>query len=115
MDRKESDILSEELLFSLSTRPQFNLFLNLFIKLDQLKTEFKKRYKIEESDKLNLITNLNKLLKWLENLKPNSEKSWLQLDQQFALVEKSLNFTKALLLFMSLLAIIQILEIFAVF
>ena len=42
--------------------------LNLFIKLDQLKTELKKHYEIEESDKLNLITKLNKSLKLLENL-----------------------------------------------
>ena len=71
--------------------------LNLFIKLDQLKTE------------------LNKSLKLLENLKSNSEKSQFQLDEQLALTEKYLNFTKALLLFTSLLAIIQIFDIFSVF
>lgn len=71
--------------------------LNLFIKLDQLKTE------------------LNKSLKLLENLKSNSEKSQFQLDEQLALVEKYLNFTKALLLFTSLLAIIQIFDIFSIF
>ena len=32
--------------------------LNLFIKLDQLKTELKKRYEIEEFDKLNLISKI---------------------------------------------------------
>jgi len=42
--------------------------LNLFIKLDQLKTELKKHYEIEESKKL------NKSLKLLENFKSNSEK-----------------------------------------
>lgn len=83
--------------------------LNLFIKLDQLKTELKKRYEIEESDKLNLITRLNKSLKLLDNLESNSEKS------QFQLAEKYLNFTKALLLFTSLLSIIQIFDIFSVF
>ncbi len=71
--------------------------LNLFIKLDQLKTE------------------LNKSLKLLENLKSNSEKSQVQLDEQLALTEKYLNFTKALLLFTSFLAIIQIFDIFSVF
>lgn len=71
--------------------------LNLFIKLDQLKTE------------------LNKSLKLLENLKSNSEKSQFQLDEQLALTEKYLNFTKALLLFMSLLSIIQIFYIFSLF
>jgi len=71
--------------------------LNLFIKLDQLKTE------------------LNKSLKLLENLKSNSEKSQFQLDEQLALTEKYLNFTKALLLFTSLLAILQIFDIFSVF
>ncbi len=71
--------------------------LNLFIKLDQLKTE------------------LNKSLKLLENLKSNSEKSQFQLDEQLALTEKYLNFTKALLLFTSLLAIIQIFDIFSAF
>lgn len=89
--------------------------LNLFIKLDQLKTQLKKRYEIEESEKLNLITNLNKSLKVLENFKSNSEKSWLQLDQQLALAEKYLNFTKALLVYTSLLAIIKIFEIFSLF
>lgn len=89
--------------------------LNLFIKLDQLKTQLKKRYEIEESEKLNLITNLNKSLKLLENFKSNSEKSGLQLDQQLALAEKYLNFTKALLVSTSLLAIIQIFEIFSLF
>ena len=89
--------------------------LNLFIKLDQLKTELKKRYEIEEFDKLNLISKLNKSLKLLENLKSNSEKSQFQLDEQLALTEKYLNFTKALLLFTSLLAIIQIFDIFSVF
>ena len=89
--------------------------LNLFIKLDQLKTELKKRYEIEKSDKLDLITKLNKSLKLLENLKSNSEKSQFQLDEQLALTEKYLNFTKALLLFTSLLAIIQIFDIFSVF
>ena len=48
--------------------------LNLFIKLDQLKTELKKRYEIEEFDKLNLISKLNKSLKLLENLESNSKK-----------------------------------------
>lgn len=72
----------------------------------------KKRYEIEESDKLNLITKLNKSLKVLENLKSNSEKSQFQLNEQLALTEKCLNFTNALLLFMSLLAIIQIFDIF---
>lgn len=71
--------------------------LNLFIKLDQLKTE------------------LNKSLKLLENLKSNSEKSQFQLDEQLALTKKYLNFTKALLLFTSLLSIIQIFYIFSVF
>ena len=89
--------------------------LNLFIKLDQLKTELKKRYEIEESDKLNLITKLNKSLKLLENLKSNSEKSQFQLDEQLNIAEKYLNFTKALLLLTSLLAIIQIFDIFSVF
>lgn len=89
--------------------------LNLFIKLDQLKTELKKRYEIEKSDKLDLITKLNKSLKLLENLKSNSEKSQFQLDEQLALTEKYLNFTKAFLLFTSLLAIIQIFDIFSVF
>lgn len=84
--------------------------LNLFIKLDQLKTELKKRYKIEESEKLNLI----KSLKLLENFKSNLEKSQLQIDQQFALTEKYLNFTKALLISTSLLAIIQIFKILIV-
>ena len=87
--------------------------LNLFIKLDQLKTQLNKLNKIEESEKLNLITNSNKLLKLLENFNFNSEKSTLQLDQQLTLVEKYLNFTKALLGFTSLLAIYQILEIFS--
>lgn len=89
--------------------------LNLLIKLDQLKTELKKRYEIEESDKLNLITKLNKSLTLLENLKLNSEKSQFQLDQRLALAEKYLNFTKALLLFTSLLTIIQIFDILSVF
>ena len=71
--------------------------LNLFIKLDQLKTE------------------LNKSLKLLENLKSNSEKSQFPLDEQLAITEKYLNFTKALLLFMSLLSIIQRFYIFSVF
>jgi hypothetical protein len=51
--------------------------LNLFIKLDQLKTQLKKHYEIEESEKL--------------------------------------NFTKALLVSTSLLAVIQIFEIFSLF
>lgn len=85
--------------------------LNLFIKLDQLKTELKKRYEIEESEKLNLI----KSLKLLENFKSNLEKSQLQIDQQLALTEKYLNFTKALLISTSLLAIIQIFKIFSLF
>ena len=89
--------------------------LNLFIKLDQLKNQLEKRYEIEESEKLNLITNLNKSLKLLENFKSNSEKLGLQLDQQLALAEKYLNFTKALLGFTSLLAIIQIPDIFSLF
>ena len=89
--------------------------LNLFIKLDQLKTQLKKRSEIEESEKLNLITNLNKSLKLLENFKSNSEKSGLQPDQQLALAEKYLNFTKALLVSASLLAIIQIFDIFSLF
>jgi hypothetical protein len=55
------------------------------------------------------------LLKLLENFNFNSEKSSLQLDQQFTLAEKYLNFTKALLGFTSLLAIYQILEIFSWF
>jgi len=46
-----------------------SVHLNLFIKLDQLKTQLKNRYEIEESEKLNLITNLNKSLKLLENFK----------------------------------------------
>ena len=71
--------------------------LNLFIKLDQLKTE------------------LNQSLKLLENLKSNSEKSQFQLDEQLAITEKYLNFIKALLLFTSLLSIIQIFYIFSVF
>jgi hypothetical protein len=89
--------------------------LNLFIKLDQLKTQLGKRYEIEESEKLNLITNLNKSLKLLENFKWNSEKRGFQLDQQLALADKYLNFIKALLVFISLLAIIQISEIFSLF
>jgi hypothetical protein len=89
--------------------------LNLFIKLDQLKTQLKKHYEIEESEKLNLITNLNKSLKLLENFKWNSEKRGFQLDQQLALADKYLNFIKALLVFISLLAIIQISEIFSLF
>jgi hypothetical protein len=89
--------------------------LNLFIKLDQLKTELKKRYEIEESDKLNFSTKLNKSFKLLEDLKSNSEKFQFQLDEQLALTEKYLNFTKALLLLTSLLAIIQIFNIFSVF
>ena len=89
--------------------------LNLFIKLDQLKTQLEKRYEIEESEKLNLITNLNKSLKLLENFKSNSEKPGFQLDQQLALADKYLNFIKALLVFISLLAIIQISEIFSLF
>jgi hypothetical protein len=89
--------------------------LNLFIKLDQLKTQLKKHYEIEESEKLNLITNLNKSLKLLENFKSNSEKPGFQLDQQLALADKYLNFTKALLVSTSLLAIIQIFEIFSLF
>lgn len=89
--------------------------LNLFIKLDQLKTQLKKRYEIEESEKLNLIISLNKSLKLLENFKSNSKKSQFQLDQQLALAEKYLIFTKALLVSTSLLAIIQIFEIFSLF
>ena len=89
--------------------------LNLFIKLDQLKTQLEKRYEIEESEKLNLITNLNKSLKLLENFKSNSEKPGFKLDQQLALADKYLNFIKALLVFISLLAIIQISEIFSLF
>ena len=89
--------------------------LNLFIKLDQLKTQLKNHYEIEESEKLNLITNLNKSLKLLENFKSNSEKPGFQLDQQLALADKYLNFTKALLVSTSLLAIIQIFEIFSLF
>ena len=89
--------------------------LNLFIKLDQLKTQLKKHYEIEESEKLNLITNLNKSLKLLENFKSNSEKPGFQLDQQLALADKYLNFTKALLVSTSLLAIIQIFKIFSLF
>ena len=89
--------------------------LNIFIKLDQFRTELKKRYEIEESDKLNLMTKLNKSLQLLENLKSNSEKSQFQLDQQLALTEKYLNFTKAVLVFTSFLAIIQIFDIFSVF
>lgn len=89
--------------------------LNLLIKLDQLKIELKKHYEIEESDKLNLITKLNESLKLLDNLKSNSEKSQFHLDEHLALTEKYLNFTKALLLFTSLLAIIQIFDIFSVF
>ena len=89
--------------------------LNLFIKLDQLKNQLEKRYEIEESEKLNLITNLNKSLKLLENFKSNSEKPGFQLDQQLALADKYLNFTKALLVSTSLLAIIQIFKIFSLF
>ena len=89
--------------------------LNLFVKLDQLKTQLKKRYEIEESEKLNLITNLNISLKLLENSNSNSKKSGLQLDQQFVLAEKYLNFSKALLVSTSLLAILQILKIFLLF
>ena len=89
--------------------------LNLFIKLDQLKTELKKYYEIEESNKFNLITKLNKSLELLKNLKSNLEKSQFQLDEQLALTEKYLNFTKAVLLFTSLLSIIQIFYIFSVF
>jgi hypothetical protein len=89
--------------------------LNLFIKLDQLKTQLRKHYEIEESEKLNLIINLNKSLKLLENFKSNSEKPGFQLDQQLALADKYLNFTKALLVSTSLLAIIQIFEIFSLF
>jgi hypothetical protein len=89
--------------------------LNLFIKLDQLKTQLKNHYEIEESEKLNLITNLNKSLKLLENFKSNSEKPGFQLDQQLALADKYLNFTKALLVSTSLLAIIQIFKIFSLF
>ncbi len=76
--------------------------LNLFINLDQLKTQLKKHYEIEEFEKLNLITNLNKSLKSLENFQANSEKSRLQLDQQLTLAEKYLNFTKAPLVSISL-------------
>ena len=76
--------------------------------------ELKKCYETEESDKFYLITKLNKSLKLLENLKSNSKKSQLQLDQQLAMVEKYLNFTKAILLFSSFLAIIQIFDIFSV-
>ena len=71
--------------------------LNLFIKLDQLKTE------------------LNQSSKLLENLKSNSENSQFQLDKQVAITEKYLNFIKAILLFMSLVSIIQISYIFSVF
>ena len=77
--------------------------------------ELKKCYETEESDKFYLITKLNKSLKLLENLKSNSEKSQFQLDEQLALTEKYLNFIKALLLFTSLLSIIQIFYIFSVF
>ena len=89
--------------------------LNLSIKLDQLKTELRKRYKIEESEKLNLITKLDKSLKLFETLKSNSEKFQLELSEQLALTEKYLNFTKALLLVISLLAIIQIFDFFLSF
>lgn len=88
--------------------------LNLFIRLNQLTTELKKLNKIEESEKFNLLTNSNKLLKLFENFNFNSEKSSLQLDQQLTLAKKYLNFTKALLGFTSLLAIIQIFDIFSV-
>ncbi len=87
--------------------------LNLFIKLDQLEIQLNKLNKIEESERLKLITNSNKSLKLLENFNFNSEKSSLQLDHQLTLAEKYLNFTKALLGFTSLLAIYQILEIFS--
>jgi hypothetical protein len=89
--------------------------LNLFIKLDQLKTQLKKRNEIEESQKLNLITSLNKSLKLLENFRSNSEKSRFQLEQAVDLAEKYLIFTKALLVSTSLLVIIQIFEIFSLF
>ena len=86
--------------------------LNLSISLEQLKTEFRKRYEAEEADKLNLITKLNKSLILFETLKSNSEKSQFQLYEEFALTQKYL---KAVLLFTSLIAITQILNIFSVF
>lgn len=55
----------------------FDLLDPLEIEIDestQLKTELKKRYEIEESDKFNLITKLNKSFKLLENLKSDPEK-----------------------------------------
>jgi len=78
-----------------------------------LKTQLNKLNKTEESEKLNLTTNSNQLLKLLENFNLNSEKSSLQIDQQLTLAEKYLNFIKALLVFTSLLAIYQIFEIFS--
>lgn len=81
--------------------------------MDQLKTQLNKLNKTEESEKLNLTTNSNQLLKLLENFNLNSEKSSLQIDQQLTLAEKYLNFIKALLVFTSLLAIYQIFEIFS--
>lgn len=78
-----------------------------------MKTQLNKLNKTEESEKLNLTTNSNQLLKLLENFNLNSEKSSLQIDQQLTLAEKYLNFIKALLVFTSLLAIYQIFEIFS--
>ena len=69
--------------------------LNLSIKLDQLRNELRKCYETEEADKLNLITKLE-----------------FQLSEQLTLTEKYLNFIKALLLFISLLVIIQVFCIF---
>ena len=69
----------------------------------------------EKEAKDQLKTELNQSSKLLENLKSNSENSQFQLDKQVAITEKYLNFIKAILLFMSLVSIIQISYIFSVF
>ena len=89
--------------------------LNLSIRLEQLETEFRKHYKAEEAGKLNLVTKLDKSLILFETLKSNSEKLQFQLSEQLTLTEKYLNSIKALLLFMSLLLIIQVFHIFWIF
>ena len=86
--------------------------LNLSLRLEQLKTEFRKHYEAEEADKLNLITKLDKSLILFKTLKSNSEKLEFQLSEQLTLTEKYLNFMKAFLLFISLLVIIQVFYIF---
>lgn len=86
--------------------------LNLSLRLEELKTEFRKHYEAEEADKLNLITKLDKSLILFKTLKSNSEKLEFQLSEQLTLTEKYLNFIKALLLFISLLVIIQVFCIF---